>query len=244
MTGILSVFRRELRGYFATPVAYVFLVIFLFFSAFLNFQQGFFEMRQASMRIFFGNLPLLFLFLVPAISMRLWAEEWRTNSVELLFTLPLTSAQAVLGKFAAAWVVLALALALTAPMVFTVCFLGDPDPGPIIAGYAGALLMSGAYLGIGGFFSSLTRNQVVAFVLAVVGCSAFFMAGSPAVLDHLSRVAPMGVVEAVESLSVQQRFESMQRGVIAARDVLFFLLLGAGWLWATVVAVSERRAGA
>jgi ABC-2 type transport system permease protein len=242
MKGFLSVFKRELRGYFSTPLAYVFLVIFLFFSSFLTFQEGFFEARQASMRIFFSNLPLLFTFLVPAIAMRLWAEERRSNSIELLFTLPITARQAVLGKFFAAWSVIGLALALTAPMVFTVAYLGDPDPGPIATGYLGAVLMAGAYLGIGSFFSCLTRNQVIAFVLAVVVCALFLFAGSPAVLGALSGLLPIGLVEAAESLSFRSRFESMQRGVIALGDVAFFGLLAAGWLWANVVALEERKA--
>jgi ABC-2 type transport system permease protein len=235
------VFKRELVGYFSTPLAYVLLVIFLFFSSFLTFQQGFFEAGQASMRIFFSNLPLLFIFLGPAIAMRLWAAERRTNSIELLLTLPITPAGAVLGKFFAAWAFMGLALVLTFPMLLTVIYLGDPDPGPIITGYFGAFLLAGAYLAIGGFCSSLTRNQVIAFVLAVVVCSAFLFAGSPIVLDYLNSFLPMGIVEAVEGLSFRSRFESMQRGVIELRDVIFFLALAGGWLWATSVAIEERR---
>ena len=242
MTGFMSVFKRELRGYFSTPLAYVFLVIFLFFSSFLAFQRSFFEVRQASMRVFFSNMPLLFLFLVPAIAMRLWAEERRTNSIELLFTLPITATQAVAGKFFAAWTVIALALALTCPMVLTVNYLGDPDMGPIAAGYLGSLLMAGAFLAIGSFFSCLTRNQVIAFVFAVVACGAFIYAGSPNALNYLRGLFPLRVVEMAESLSFQSRFESTQRGVIEFRDVAFFALLTAGWLWANTVALKERLA--
>ena len=178
MSAFTSVYKREIKSYFATPVAYVFLVIFLFFSGFLTFQEGFFAQRQASMRLFFQNMPLLFLFLVPAIAMRLWAEERRSNSIELLFTLPVTTPQAVLGKFLAAWTVLAIALALTFPMVITVAYLGDPDWGPIATGYFGSLLLAGAYLAIGSFFSAVSRNQVVAFILAVVACGVFYSAGN------------------------------------------------------------------
>lgn len=242
MTGFKSVFKRELRGYFSTPLAYVFLVIFLVFSSFLAFQKNFFEMRQTSMRVFFTNMPLLFIFLVPAIAMRLWAEERRTNSIELLLSLPVTVTQAVLGKFFAAWTIIALALVLTFPMVATLCYLGDPDWGPIVTGYVGSLLLAGAYLAIGSFFSCLTRNQVIAFVLAVVACAVFLYAGSPTVMNYLAGFLPVGVVEAAESLSFQSRFESVQRGVIEARDVAFFVLLGAGWLWANVVALKERMA--
>ena len=242
MRGFLSVFKRELRGYFSTPLAYVFLVIFLFFASFLAFQRGFFEIRQASLRVFFMNMPLMFILLVPAIAMRLWAEERRTNSIELLFTLPLTITQAVLGKFFAAWTVMALALLLTCPMVITVTYLGDPDWGPIITGYLGSLLMAGTYLAIGSFFSCLTRNQVIAFVLAVVACGMFFYASSPSVMNYMAGFLPTGVVEAAESLSFQSRFESIQRGVLELRDVAFFVLLAAGWLWANIIALRERVA--
>lgn len=241
MSGFTAVFKRELKGYFSTPLAYVLLVIFLFFSPLLTFQSGFFEMGQASLRLFFSNLPILFLFLGPAIAMRLWAGERKNNTIELLFTLPITPWQAVLGKYLAAWVFMALALSLTFPILLTVAYLGNPDPGPIIAGYVGALLLAGAYLAIGSFFSSLSRNQVIAFVLGVVGCAIFLFAGSPTVLDYLSGVLPMGFVEAVESLSFRSRFESLQRGVIEIRDLLFFIILAAGWLWANVVAIEERR---
>ena len=240
MNGFVSVFKRELKSYFSTPLAYVFLVIFLFFSSFIPFQKGFFDMRQASMQLFFENMPLLFIFLVPAMAMRLWAEERRSNSVELLFTLPITIPQAVLAKFFAAWTVLALALVLTCPMVFTVCYLGDPDWGPIITGYVGSLLLAGAYLAIGSFFSSLSRNQVIAFVLAVVACAVFLYAGSPAVMDTLAKFLPVRLVEALEALSFRLRFESIQRGMLQLQDVAFFVLLAAGWLWANMIALKER----
>lgn len=244
MRGFLSVFKRELKSYFSTPLAYVFLVIFLVFSGYMPFQKGFFGIRRASLRLFFDSMPLLFIFLVPAMAMRLWAEERRSNTIELLFTLPVTIAQAVLAKFFAAWAVLALALVLTCPMVFTVCYLGDPDWGPIITGYIGSLLLAGTYLAIGCFFSSLSRNQVIAFVLAVVACASFFFAGSPAVMDTLSKswLVPAGLVAALETLSFRLRFESMQRGVLQLHDVVFFVLLAAGWLWATMIALRERMA--
>ena len=242
MSGFTSVFRRELRGYFSTPLAYVFLVIFLFFSSYMAFQQNFFEMREASLRVFFQSMPLLFIFLGPALAMRLWAEERRTNSIELLFSLPVTVPQAVLGKFFAAWSVLVLGLTLTFPMVMTVAYLGRPDAGPIAAGYIGSVLLAGAYLAIGSFFSSLTRSQVIAFVLAVVGCALFLFAGSPSVTGALAQVVPMGLVSAVEGVSFQSRFESILRGVIELRDVAFFVLLTAAWLWATVVALKGRMA--
>lgn len=243
MKGFLAVFKRELKSYFSTPLAYVFLVIFLLGSAIMTFRGDFFEFRHASLLLFFDKIPLLLIFLAPALAMRLWAEERRTNSIELLFSLPVTATQAVLGKFFACWSILALGLALTCPMVITVCYLGDPDPGPIVTGYLGSLLLAGMYLAIGSFFSCLTRNQVIAFVLGVVACSVFFFAGSPYVLNGLAKLLGWsGLVELFEILSFQSRFESFQRGTVELRDIAFFALLAAGWLWANTVALKERMA--
>jgi len=242
MRGFVSVFKREIKGYFTTPLAYVFLVIFLGLCSFLTFQRGFFERQHASMEISFALMPMLFLFLVPGLAMRLWAEERRSGSVELLFTLPITATQAVLGKFFAAWVVLILAIGLTFPMLITVAYLGNPDWGLILTGYIASVLLAGAYLSIGSFFSALTRNQVIAFVLGVVGCGAFLHAGSTQVLETLTRVFPLGFVEAMEQLSLELRFQSFVRGVLQVGDVAFFVVLTAGWLWANVLLVQERRA--
>lgn len=242
MTAFLSVYRREIRGYFMTPIAYVFLVIFLFFSSFLAFQNNFFEVRQAGLDLFFKNIPLLFVFFSPAIAMRLWAEERRSHSIELLFTLPVTTTQAVLAKYLAALTVIALALFLTFPMVITAYYLGEPDAGPIFTGYLGSLLLAGCCLAIGSFFSSLTRSQVIAFVLASVGCGVFLYAGSPTVMEYLIGFLPTGMVEVIESLSFQSRFESLTRGVIELRDLAFFVLLSAGWIWANILLLNERRA--
>ena len=242
MSGFKSILQREFKSYFSTPLAYVFFVIFLFFSGFLTFQKGFFEARQATLRLFFSNMPLLFLFLVPAIAMRLWAEERRSNSIEFLFTLPITTRQAVLGKFLAAWAVIAIALILTFPMVLTVAYVGDPDWGTIFTGYLGSFLLAGAYLAIGSFFSALSRNQVIAFILAVVSCGVFLYAGSPSATQFISQYLSGGFASAVELLSFQSRFESMQRGVLELRDLLFFILLALGWLWANMVILEERKA--
>jgi ABC-2 type transport system permease protein len=242
MTGFCSVFKRELKSYFATPLAYLFLVIFLFFSVQRTFAAGFLDSDHASLRLFFSNMPLLFIFLAPALAMRLWAEERRSNSIELLFTLPVTTPQAVLGKFFAAWGVLVLALALTFPMVIMVEYLGNPDYGPILSGYLASALLAGSFLAIGSFFSALSHNQVIAFVLGVVACAVLLLAGSPSSLSFFSGWAPLGLVSAVEALSVQSRFESLLRGVLEVRDLLFFLLLGAGWLWANMVVLEERKA--
>ena len=237
-----AVFKRELKGYFETPVAYVFLVVFLFFSGYLTFRQGFFEMRQADMRTFFMNLPLLFVFMVPATAMRLWAEDRKSGAIELLLTLPITVGKAVLGKFFAAWVFLVLALALTFPMVITVCYLGDPDMGLIMTGYLGGVLMAGGFLAIGCFFSALSKNQVISFVLSVVACAILVFAGMPTTMNYLSIFLPAGMVSAIANMSFQVHFESIQKGVLEFKDISYFLLLIVGWLAASSIILDERKA--
>ncbi len=243
MNSFMAVFKRELKSYFTTPLAYVFLVIFLFFAGYLTFKEGFYEMRQADMRTFFVNLPLLFVFMVPSAAMRLWAEERKVGSIELLFTLPITIRQAVLGKFFAAWLFLAIALALTFPMVITVCYLGDPDIGLIITGYIGSLLMAGGFLAIGCFFSAVSKNQVISFVLSVVACAVFVFAGMPTTLNYLSSFLPAGLVAAVEGMSFQIHFDSMQRGVLEFKDLAYFVLIIVGWIAACTIILDERKAG-
>jgi len=243
MQSFWAVFKRELKSYFTTPVAYVFLVVFLFFSGYLTFKRGFWDVRQADMRAFFVNMPLLFVFMVPSAAMRLWAEERRSGSIELLLTLPITVFQAVLGKFLAAWVFLGIALALTFPMVITVCYLGDPDVGLIITGYMGSFLMAGAFLAIGCFFSAVSKNQVISFVLSVVACAVLVFASMPTTLDYLSTFMPPGLVWAVERMGFQPHFESIQKGVLEFKDLSYFVLLIAGWIAACTVVLEERKAG-
>ena len=243
MSGFKAVFKRDLRSYFTTPIAYVFLVVFLFFSGYMTFKNGFFEMRQADMATFFVNMPLLFAFLVPATTMRLWAEERKTGSIELLFTLPITVTQAVLGKFFAAWVFLIIALALTFPMVITVFFLGNPDLGLIITGYLGSILMAGGFLAVGCFFSALSKNQVIAFVLSVVACAVLVFAGVPTTMNYLSTFLLAGLVSAIETMSFEVHFESIQKGVLEFKDVSYFLVLIIGWVAACTVVLEERKAG-
>ena len=242
MSSFWAVFRRELKSYFTTPLAYVFLVIFLFFAGYLTFKQGFYEARQADLQAFFMNLPLLFVFMVPSTAMRLWAEERKVGSIELLFTLPVTIAQAVLGKFFAAWLFLGIALALTFPMVLTVCYLGHPDIGMIVIGYLGSFLMAGGFLAVGCFFSALSKNQVIAFVLSVVACGVLVFAGMPSTLNYLSTFLPSGLVTAVESMSFQIHFDSMQRGILQFKDLAYFVILIAGWIAACAVILDERKA--
>jgi ABC-2 type transport system permease protein len=242
MNGFLAVFKRELKSYFTTPLAYVFLVIFLFFAGYLTFKQGFYEMEQADMRTFFMNLPLLFVFMVPSAAMRLWAEERKVGSIELLFTLPITITQAVLGKFFAAWLFLTIALALTFPMVITVFYLGNPDIGLIITGYIGSILMAGGFLAIGCFFSAISKNQVISFVLSVVACAVLVFAGMPTTLSYASTFLPVGLVSSIESMSFQTHFESIQRGVLKFGDLSYFVLLIIGWIIACGIVLDERKA--
>ena len=242
MNGFWAVFKRELKGYFSTPVAYVFLVIFLFFAGYLPFKEGFFELRQADLSLFFKALPLLFIFMVPSVAMRLWAEERKTGSVELLLTLPITVPQAVLGKFFAAWAFSAIALLLTFPLWITVNYLGNPDNGVILASYLGSLLMAGAFLAIGACVSSLTRNQVIAFVVSAVVCLGFVLSGFPLVLDFFSTWAPGFLVQAVSSFSFLSHFNAISEGVIEFQDIVFFVSLIVFWLFANAVVVDIKKA--
>ncbi|MBI0539056.1 ABC transporter permease [Roseomonas sp. KE2513] len=242
MGGTLTVARRELASYFATPVAYVFIVIFLVMSGTLTFTLGgFFARGTADLQPFFSFVPWLFLFLVPAITMRLWAEERRLGTIELLLTLPIAQWQAVLGKFLAAWAFCAIALALTFPLVITVNILGDPDNGVIAAGYLGCLMVAGAYLAVGAAISALTKNQVIAFVLAVAVCFLFAATGSPVVTEFLSRNTP-ALAEIARGLSLTDRLAAFSRGVISLRDVVFFASFIGVWLFANAVAVDLRKA--
>ena len=242
MGHIVTIAKRELAGYFATPVAYVFILIFLLLaSAFTFYLGGFYERGQADLAPFFNFHPWLYLFLIPAISMRLWAEERKSGSVELLLTQPVTLWQAVLGKFFAAWAFTALALALTFPIWITVNYLGSPDNGVILAAYIGSLLMAGGFLAIGSCMSALTRNQVVAFILAVVACFAFLLAGFPLVLDAFRAWAPQVLIDAIASLSFLTHFEAISKGVLDVRDLLYFFLTMAFFLIATAIILDVRK---
>jgi len=242
MMAALTVARREFAAYFATPVATVFIVIFLVLSGALTFTLGgFFTRGQADLLPFFGFIPWLFLFLVPALTMRLWAEERRLGTIELLLTLPITPAQAVVGKFLAAWVFCGLALLLTFPLAITVNILGEPDNGVILTGYLGCFLVAGAYLAIGAAISALTRNQVIAFVLAVAACFLFAAAGSPVVTEFLSSKLPI-LAELARAVSVAERFNGFTRGVIAAKDFVFFASFIGFWLFVNAAILEHKKA--
>ncbi len=244
MKPTLTIARRELAGYFASPVAFVFIVIFLLLSGFFTFMiGGFFERGEASLASFFSWHPWLYLFLVPAVGMRMWSEERRLGTIELLLTMPVTPWQAIVGKFLASWVVVGVALALTFPVIWTVNYLGSPDNGVIFAGYLGSLFMAGAYLAISAMTSAMTRNQVVSFIVAVVISLFLILAGYPPVTSLLTSWAPTWVVEGVAAFSVMTHFESIQKGVLDSRDVLYFLSVIAFSLFTTSVIIRAHRAG-
>lgn len=243
MSNVWILFKRELASYFATPIAYVFIVIFLFISGVFTFYLGnFFPRGQADLLPFFNFHPWLYLFLIPALSMRLWAEERKSGTIELLLTLPMTMGQAVLGKFLAAWAFTAIALALTFPIWLTVNFLGSPDNGAIFAAYLGSLLMAGGFLAIGSCISAITKNQVIAFVVAVVACLAFILSGFPLVLDFFNGWAPQFIVDTISSFSFLTHFNALSRGVVDARDIVFFISLIAFWLFANAIIIEVKKA--
>ena len=243
MRNIIAITKRELYGYFSTPLAYVFIVIFLFLTGIFTFYLGaFYERGQADLEPFFRFHPWLYLFLIPAISMRLWSEERKSGTIELLMTLPISVPEAVVGKFLAAWCFSAVALALTFPMWMTVNYLGEPDNTVIVAGYIGSLLMAGGYLAIGSCVSALTRSQVIAFVISVAVCFLFVLSGFPLVLDFFQGWAPQALIDAIASVSFLTHFVSMEKGVIDVRDLVYYLVLVSFWLYATVVVIEARKA--
>ena len=243
MKSISNVMRRELTGYFSTPVAWVFIVIFLVMSGVFTFYIGsFYERGMADLGPFFQFHPWLYLFLVPAIGMRLWAEERRSGTIELLLTLPITAWQAVAGKFLAAWFFVGLALALTFPVWLTANYLGQPDNGVIFAGYVGSWLMAGGFLGIASCMSALTRNQVVAFILSVVVCFGFLLSGLPMVMNLFTGWAPQALLDAIANFSFLAHFASISKGVIDARDLVYFALVMILWLFATTIVLEIKKA--
>jgi ABC-2 type transport system permease protein len=242
MNRLYTIAGREFRGYFATPVAYVFIVIFLFLCGIMTFYVGgFYERNQSDLEPFFRYLPWLYMLLIPAISMRLWSEERKSGTIELLMTLPVSLRDAVLGKFLAAWLFTALALALTFPLWLTVNYLGSPDNTVIAAGYIGSLFMAGGFLAVGSCISALTKNQVIAFVISFVICFAFNLSGFPIVLDFFRSWAPTALVDVISSFSFLTHAGSIQKGVIDARDVVFFASLIAFFLYANMLAIEAKK---
>ncbi len=243
MSTLFSIYKREFTSYFVTPVAYVFIVIFLFMTGIFTFYLGaFYESNQADLEPFFRFHPWLYLFLIPAISMRLWSDERKSGTIELLMTLPVSITDAVVGKYLAAWSFTAVALFLTFPMWITVNYLGDPDNTVILASYIGSLVMAGGFLAIGSCISAFTKSQVIAFVISVVISFMFILSGFPMVLDLFQGWAPQAIVDAIASFSFLTHFTSIKKGVIDIRDVIYFGALITFWLYVNVVVIEAKKA--
>jgi ABC-2 type transport system permease protein len=242
MKNLGIIFKRELAGYFSTPLAYVFIVIFLVMNGITTFDMGaFYERGQADLQPFFDFHPWLYLFMIPAIAMGLWADERKSGTIELLMTLPVKLSDAVLGKFLAAWVLSGIALALTFPIWITVNYLGDPDNGVIAAAYLGSWLMAGGFLAIGSCMSAITRNSVIAFILTVAICFVFVVSGSDIVLSAFTW-APQFLSDAIAALSFLTHFDSISKGVLDLRDMLFFIIFIGSWLFASAIVIEIKKA--
>lgn len=243
MSTLAAIFKREFTSYFVTPVAYVFIVIFLFMTGIFTFYLGaFYESNQADLQPFFRFHPWLYLFLIPAISMRLWSDERKSGSIELLMTLPISITDAVVGKYLAAWCFTAVSLMLTFPMWITVNYLGDPDNTVILASYIGSLIMAGGFLAIGSCISAFTKSQVIAFVISVVISFMFILSGFPMVLDLFQGWAPQALIDAIASFSFLTHFTSITKGVIDIRDIIYFAALITFWLYINVVVIETKKA--
>jgi|TARA_B100001013_G_scaffold240484_1_gene148401 ABC-2 type transport system permease protein len=243
MNGLLAIYKREFTSYFVTPVAYVFIVIFLFMTGVFTFYLGaFYESNQADLEPFFRFHPWLYLFLIPAISMRLWSDERKSGTIELLMTLPVSITDTVVAKYLAAWSFTAIALSLTFPMWITVNYLGNPDNTVVLASYIGSLIMAGGFLAIGSCISALTKSQVISFVISVVICFMFILSGFPMVLDLFESWAPQAVVDAVASFSFLTHFTSIKKGVIDIRDLIYFAALITFWLYVNIIIIENKKA--
>jgi ABC-2 type transport system permease protein len=241
MRQVTPIFKREFVGYFRTPVAYVFLIAFLLVSVALAFSRfgGFFKGGVASLEAYFGFFPWLFLFIVPSVGMRLWSEEKRSGTSELLFTLPVTTLEAVIGKFLAGWAFLALAVVLSFPMAITIGYLGSPDWGVVVTSYLGAILMAGGFLGVCSLTSALTKNQVVSFIVSLAVCAVLVFLGYSGFTGLLESLVPVGVADAISNFSFITHFSPMVRGIVDAKDVVFFLSLMGFTLFLNVVALER-----
>lgn len=243
MSALKVILGRELASYFATPVAYIFIIIFLMLSGVFTFYIGqFFERGQADLSAFFNFVPWLYLVLIPSVAMRLWSEERRSGTIELIMTLPVATWQLVLGKFLAAWLFVGLALALTFPLWVTVNYLGAPDNGVILGAYLGAWLMAGGFLAVGSCLSALSKNQIIAFILTLVVCFVLVVSGFPIVQDSFSGWAPLWLVDGISNLSFLTHFTAISRGVIDLRDVVYFVAMIGAWLYATALVIDLKKA--
>lgn len=240
---MIAIIRRELGSYFSTPIAYVFIVIFLVLSGVFGFYLGgLYERNQADLIPFFQFHPWLYLFLVPAVAMRLWSEERRSGNIELLMTLPVKQMNLVLGKFFAAWIFIGIALFLTFPMWISINYLGNPDNGLIFSSYLGSLLLAGGFLSIGSCISATTKNQVIAFILTASICFVFLLAGFPLILDFFSGWLPQFLVDTIASTSFLTHYSSISKGVLDLGDLVFFAMLISIWLLATSIVLDMKKA--
>jgi len=243
MNPMNAIIKRELQGYFSTPIAYVFIVIFLILSGvFAFYLGGLYERNQADLAPFFAFHPWLYLFLVPAVSMRMWSEERRSGNIELLMTLPVKQRDLVLGKFFSSWIFIAISLFLTFPIWISINYLGDPDNGLIIASYIGSLLLAGAFLAIGSCVSVSSKNQVISFIITAVICFLFLLAGLPMVLDFFSAWMPQFLVDSIASTSFLSHYSSINKGVLDLGDIVYFTLVIAVWLLATSIVLDIKKA--
>lgn len=243
MSKINIIFKREFASYFATPLAYIFIVIFLMLMGIFTFYLGnFYQRGQADLQPFFMYHPWLYLFFIPAISMRLWAEERKTGTIEILMTLPVTLRDVVWGKFLAAWAFTGIALLLTFPIWITVNYLGSPDNGSIFTGYLGSWLMAGGFLAIGSCMSAATNNQVIAFILTIVICFLFVVAGFPLVLDAFYGWLPQVLIDTIASISFLTHFQAISKGVLDLRDLIYFFVIITSWLFATAIVIDIKKA--
>lgn len=242
MHNIIILFNRELKNYFITPIAYVFIAIFLLMNGIFTFYVGsFFQRGIADLVPFFSAHPWIYMIFIPAITMRLWAEEKKQGTIELLFTLPITGLQAVVAKLLAAWCFIIISLALTFPLFLAVNYLGNPDNGVILAGYLGSILMAGAFIAIGACISAATSNQVVAFVGSFLVCLLFNVTGFPMVIDYLSKILPLQVVEVIQNFSFVTNFDVIIKGLIDAKVLTYFVSVILSWMAANVIVLENNK---
>ena len=243
MHNIWVLFKRELQGYFSTPIAYVFIVIFLLLNGIFTFYFGqFFSRGQADLLPFFNFHPWIYMVFIPAISMRLWAEERKSGSIELLFTLPITTAQAVCSKFLSAWFFTGISLSLTFPIWIAVNYLGVPDNKVVIASYIGSFLMAGGFLAIGSCISALTKNQVIAFIVTLLVCLVVNLSGFPVVIDQLDGWMPSVIIDTIRSFSFLTNFDAITKGLIDLKSIIYFASVIVLWLFANSVLIEVKKA--
>jgi len=236
MQNVMSIFKREFKAYFLSPIAYIFITVYLIATTFLFF-QGFFIVDQADMRGYFGILPWVFLFFIPAITMRTWAEEKKMKTLELLLTWPVSDVEVVIGKFLSSFSLLVIVLLLSLTIPVSIALIGHPDAGQIVGQYIGSMLMGAAYLAIGLWVSSLTENQIVAFILGVVFTFILFIIGHP----FITMVLPSALVPLFTYIGLNSHFESIGRGVIDSRDIIYYLSVVGFFLFLNVCTISSRK---